>query len=66
MCGDNMRLIVTDTDSFMFAIKTHDLLEDIKQISDSYDLSKMPGELIDKSHEKVFSYMKDEISDRGY
>jgi hypothetical protein len=62
MWGDNMRLILTDTDSFMFAIKSHDLFEDIKQISDSYDLS---GELNDKSHKKVPGYMKDEMSDRA-
>ena len=57
-----MRLILTDTDSFMFAIKSHDLFEDIEQISDSYDLS---GELNDKSYKKVPGYMKDEMSDRA-
>ena len=57
MWADNTRLVLTDTDSFMFAIKTNDLLEDIKQISDLYDLSKMPGELNNKSHKKVPGYM---------
>jgi len=60
--GSNLKLLFTDTDSFMYEIKTEDLYEDMKSDLDLYDTSDYPKghELHSVKHKKVIGKMKDE------
>ena len=37
--GDNIRMVYTDTDSFVFHTKTEDIYRDLKDINDEMDFS---------------------------
>ena len=37
--GDNIRMVYTDTDSFLFHTKTDDIYQDLKEINDEMDFS---------------------------
>ena len=60
--GDNIRMVYTDTDSFVFHTKTDDIYQDLKDINDEMDFSGY-----DKNHKcyaatnkKVLGKFKDE------
>ena len=36
--GDNIQLLMTDTDSFVYQIKTEDFYEDMKGMKEHYDI----------------------------
>ena len=37
--GENIRMVYTDTDSFVFHTKTDDIYQDLKEINDEMDFS---------------------------
>jgi hypothetical protein len=42
--GDNIQLLMTDTDSFVYQIKTDDFYEDMKGMKEYYDMSEYSKE----------------------
>eukprot|EP01050_Picozoa_sp_SAG11_P002920 SAG11_NODE_155_length_14200_cov_178.683781_5_plen_194_part_00 len=62
--GDKAQLLMTDTDSLMYHIKTDDFYEDMKQDSDKYDMSNFDCDLTsqfkDNTNKKVVGEFKDE------
>ena len=38
--GENIQLLMTDTDSFVYQIKTDDFYEDMKGMKEHYDMSE--------------------------
>jgi hypothetical protein len=63
--GDNIQLLMTDTDSFVYEIKTEDLYTDMKGMKEHYDMSEYSKEsgLYNGEHEKVIGKFKDESPD---
>lgn len=59
---EDIRLLFTDTDSFLFSIKTNDLYEDLEKIKHHMDTSNYPPDhpLYDASKKFVAGQMKDE------
>ena len=59
---ENLRLHMTDTDSFIFGVYTEDLYKDMKKEMDRYDFSDYPKEhsLHSIINKKVLGKMKDE------
>lgn len=64
--GDKLDLMFTDTDSFLFHIKTENLYEDLKTIIQHFDTSNYPTEhsLYTKEREKKLGFFKDETASR--
>jgi hypothetical protein len=64
--GDKMRLLSTDTDSFILEIYTEDLYQDIKQDLDHFDTSDYPPdhELYSSKNKKVLGKYKDELNSK--
>lgn len=69
MYGDRFRLILTDTDSFIFVLTSPDPYFDIEKElkefhSDFFDFSNYPkgGHMYDKSHQKEPGYFKNEYA----
>eukprot|EP01051_Picozoa_sp_SAG22_P002164 SAG22_NODE_95_length_20791_cov_40.318514_4_plen_169_part_00 len=62
--GDRAQLLMTDTDSLMYHIKTEDFYEDMKKDSHLYDMSNFDCDLTkqfkDNTNKKVLGKMKDE------
>ena len=60
--GDNVKMVYTDTDSFVFHTKTDDIYQGLKEIHDEMDFSGY-----DKNHKcydatvKVLGKFKDEV-----
>ena len=63
MYGERIKLVYTDTDSFVIHIETDDLYEDLKQISDYMDFSDYPKDHpnYDTTNKKVLGKFKDEM-----
>ena len=64
MYGERIKLVYTDTDSFVIHIETDDLYEDLKQISDYMDFSDYPKDHpnYDTTNRKVLGKFKDEMN----
>ena len=60
--GDNIRMVYTDTDSFVFHTKTDDVYQDFKDIHDEMDFSGYDKNLkcYDATNKKVLGKSKDE------
>ena len=60
--ADRAQLTFTDTDSFMYDIKTEDMYKDMVEHKDLYDLADYPSEhfLYDTTNNKVIGKFKDE------
>lgn len=60
--GDNIKLLMTDTDSFVYHIKTDDFYDDMKGMKENYDMSEYSVEsgLYDSENKKVIGKFKDE------
>ena len=59
----NMSLCFSDTDSFLFQVKTNNLLKDIQKLGYLFDFSKYPKnhKLYDRSKANHLFYFKDEL-----
>lgn len=60
--GDNIKLLMTDTDSFVYHIKTDDFYKDMKEMKEHYDMSEYSVEsgLYNGENKKVIGKFKDE------
>ena len=58
--GENIQLLMTDTDSFVYQIKTNDFYEDMKGMKEHYDMSEYSKEsgLYDGENKKVLEILK--------
>ena len=61
--GDNIRMVYTDTDSFVFHTKTDDIYQDLKEINDEMDFSGYDKnhKCYDATNKKVLGKFKDEV-----
>ena len=61
-CGNNSRLLFTDTDSLMYEVKTEDVYEDFSNDKEMFDFSNYStkSKYYDNSNKLVFGKMKDE------
>ena len=61
---DKIKLVYTDTDSYVIKVDTEDLYEDLKEINDYTDFSDYPVEHpnYDKTNKKVLGKFKDEMN----
>ena len=62
--GDNIRMVFTDTDSFVFHTKTDDIYEDLNNIKHEMDFSDYPEEhkCYDANNKKILGKFKHEVS----
>lgn len=62
--GDNIKLLYTDTDSFIYFIKTDNISRDFKNFSHIMDFSDYPENhpLYSLENKKKLGYLKDEMS----
>ena len=62
--NDDIKLVYTDTDSYVIKVDTDDLYEDFKEINDYMDFSDYPIErpIHDKTNKKVLGKFKDEMN----
>ena len=60
--GENIRIVYTDTDSFVFHTKTDDIYQDLKEINDETDFSGYDKnhQCYDATNKKVLGKFKDE------
>ena len=62
--GNGAKLLMTDTDSLMYHIKTDDFYQDMKKDGDKYDMSNFDHEITsqfkDNTNKKVLGKFKDE------
>ena len=63
--GDNIQLLMTDTDTIIYQIETEDFYEDMKGMKEHYDMSVYSKEsgLYDEENKKVIGKFKDEPPD---
>ena len=64
--GDNIRMVYTDTDSFVFHTKTDDIYKDLHDIKDEMDFSDYPiyHKCYDTTNKKTLGKFKDECSSK--
>jgi hypothetical protein len=64
--GDNLQLLMTDTDSLVYEIQTEDLYKDMFEMKEHFDMSSYGKEnpIYDKTNEKVIGKFKDETGDK--
>ena len=64
--GDNIKMVYTDTDSFVFHTKTNDIYEDLNTIKKELDFSDYPKEhkCYDDNNKKVLGKFKDELKSK--
>ena len=64
--GDNIRMVYTDTDSFVFHTKTDDIYKDLNDIKDEMDFSDYPiyHKCYDTRHKNTLGKFKDECSSK--
>ena len=64
--GDNIKMVYTDTDSFVFHTKTNDIYEDLNTITKEIDFSDYPKEhkCYDENNKKVLGKFKDELKSK--
>ena len=60
--GENIRMVYTDTDSFVFHTKTDDIYQDLKEVNDERDFSGYDKnhKCFDATNKKVLGKFKDE------
>lgn len=60
--GNNITLCFSDTDSFLYSIRTEDVFRDMEKHKHLYDTSDYPPNhfLYDEKNKKVLGKMKDE------
>ena len=60
--GQNIQLLMTDTDSFVYHIKTDDFYQDMKDNKEYFDMSAYikSSDFYDAENEKVLGKFKDE------
>ena len=60
--GDNIRMVYTDTDSFVFHTRTDDIYQDLQEINDEMDFSGYDKnhKCYDATNKKVWGKFKDE------
>ena len=60
--GENIRMVYTDTDSFVFHTKTDDIYQDLQEINDEMDFSgyEKNHKCFDATNKKVLGKFKDE------
>ena len=60
----NFELLYSDTDSFLYAIKTEDVYADLQKLSDSFNFSNYPSDhfLFSNLNKKVVLKFKDEVA----
>ena len=65
--GDNIKMVYTDTDSFVFHTKTVDIYEDLNTIKKEIDFSDYPKErkCYDENNKKVLGKFKDELKSKN-
>jgi hypothetical protein len=58
--GDNLKMLMTDTDSFIYEIKTKDLYSDLEKFKNDFDFSNLPKKhpLFNNDNKKVVGKMK--------
>ena len=63
-CGNNSRLLFTDTDSLIYEIKTKDVYEDFSNDKEMFDFSNYStkSKYYDNSNKLVVGKMKDETA----
>ena len=61
---NDIKLLMTDTDSLVYEVKTNDIYEDINSMSDYFDMSEYPKEskFYNGKNKKVIGKFKDEVS----
>jgi hypothetical protein len=59
--GDKVKLLQTDTDSFIIYVETEDFYEDMKQDIKNFDTSDFPIDIL-KANKKIPGFFKDEFS----
>ena len=60
----NLKLLYSDTDSFLYVVKTNDVYEDLKEMSEHFDFSNFPKTsplYSDSNGHKVLKW-KDELA----
>ena len=64
---DNVKLLLTDTDSLILNIKNEDPYEVMKSNKEYFDLSNFPktSSLYDNTNNKIIGKFKDEMSDNN-
>ena len=64
--GDNIKMVYTDTDSFVFHTKTNDIYEDLNTIKNEIYFSDYPKEhkCYDENNKKVLGKFKDELKSK--
>ena len=65
--GENIRMVYTDTDSFVFHTKTDDIYQDLKEINDEMDFSGYDKnhKCYDATNKKVLGKFKDECEGKN-
>ena len=65
--GNNSKLLITDTDSLMYEIKTEDVYEDLSNNKEMFDFSNYStkSEYHNNSNKLVVGKMKDETANVG-
>jgi len=61
---ENIKLLMTDTDSLVYEVKTEDIYEDMNSMSDYFDMSEYPkdSKYYNGKNKKVIGKFKDEVS----
>lgn len=64
--GKRVKMLLTDTDSFIYGIETDDLYQDLREDADHYDFSDYPQDHpnFSTANKKVLGKMKDEMMGR--
>ena len=62
--GENVKLLYTDTDSFIYKIKTKNLYDDMESNMDYFDFSNYDpsNRLYNTRHKQVIGFFKDELA----
>ena len=66
--GDDMKLVLTDTDSFVLVIKTDDFYDDMYKMRERFDTSNYPKDhkLFTNERKKRLGFFKDELCDNDF
>jgi hypothetical protein len=63
--GDKMKLVMTDTDSFLLSIETNDIYDDIYEMKERFDTHNYPQDhkVFTNERKKQVGFFKDELCD---
>lgn len=64
--GENLELMMTDTDSLLYKIETNDFYKDMYEMKEYFDMSEYSKEnsIYDETNKKVIGMFKDETGDK--